>query len=131
MIMPDDKAAKRSAHAIPRIPHSDISNSQFILHVANHLKLAFLSCVRDPEHEINDNSQQQYDSQHSRPKTIIEASLAPQPDTLCPPMIRVKGVNHSRHGDDGEQEGGDESGPVAKVKHADCESPENDGEVEP
>lgn len=99
--------------------------------IADPLELAFLTWVRDPEHEIDDHSQQQYDSQHSRPKTIIEASLTPQSDTLCPPMIREKGVNHSRHGDDSEQEGRDESGPVAKVQHADRESPQDYGEVQP
>ena len=46
-------------------------------------------------------------------------------------MIRKNGVNHSRHGDNGEKESGDESWPVAKVQHANCESSEDDGEVQP
>jgi hypothetical protein len=46
-------------------------------------------------------------------------------------MERKQRVNHSHHGDDGEQAGADFPNLVAKVEQPDGEAAEDDGEVEP
>ena len=46
-------------------------------------------------------------------------------------MIRVEGINHGGHRDDGEEEGGDEGRTVAEIQHADSKGAEDHGEVEP
>jgi hypothetical protein len=40
-------------------------------------------------------------------------------------------VNHGHHGDEGEESGADLSDLVAEVEEADCETAEDDGEVQP
>jgi hypothetical protein len=46
-------------------------------------------------------------------------------------MEGEKGVDHSHHGNEGEEARGDLADLVAEVKQADCEAAEDDGEVEP
>lgn len=46
-------------------------------------------------------------------------------------MERDDGVDHRRHGDNGEQGGGNAANTVTKVEQTDGETAENDGKVQP
>lgn len=46
-------------------------------------------------------------------------------------MERDQGVDHGRHGDDGEQAGGDAADAVAEIQQTDGQAAQDDGEVEP
>ncbi|RFU29679.1 hypothetical protein B7463_g6672, partial [Scytalidium lignicola] len=75
--------------------------------------------------------QQQDDSQKCRPKPVIKPSLSPQSDGFRSPMVREERIDHGDHGNEGEEEGGDEGWTVTEVQHANGEGAEDDGEVEP
>jgi hypothetical protein len=87
--------------------------------------------IRYAQRKVNNNSQQQDDGEECRAKAIIEAGLAAHPNGFRPPVVREQRVHHGGHGDNREQEGGDEGRPVAEVQHPDGQRAEDDGEVQP
>lgn len=89
------------------------------------------SSPRNPQYEIHNNSSEQRNRQNSRTKPIVEAALAPHPDALRAPVEGDEGVNHGGHCDEGEQACGDLADAVAEVQEPDCQTAEDDGEVEP
>jgi hypothetical protein len=95
--------------------------------------LELLAIIRrdNPQHEINQDSQEQYQSEQRRAQLVIEAGLAPVADRLRPPVVREQRVAHGKHRDDGEEERRDGRDLVPEVQHADSERPEDDGEVQP
>lgn len=93
--------------------------------------LLLLGTVRDPQHEVDDDGQQEDDGEHGGPETVIKPCLPPHSYRLRSPVVRHQRIDHGQHGHAGEEEGRDEGGPVAEVEHADGEGAEDDGEVEP
>ena len=90
-----------------------------------------LGGIYDPEDKVDNNCQQEHDGQDGRTKSIIEASLAPQPDGLGAPMVRYQRIEKGEDRYSSEEEGRDEGGAIAKVEHAQGQGPKHDGEVEP
>jgi len=95
------------------------------------LPLFLLRGVCDAEDEVDDDGQQQDNGEEGRAEEVVEAGLAAQADGAGAPMVCEQGVDHGGHGNDGEEEGGDEGRAVAKVQHADGERAQDDGEVQP
>lgn len=93
----------------------------------HHLFRAF----SDSQNEIDDDSSQQGDRQHSWAETVVEAALALEPDTPCSPVECGQGVNHGGHGDEGEQTCTVLSNSVTEIEETNSKASENDGEVEP
>lgn len=81
--------------------------------------------------KVDNDGSKQSDGEDGGTQPVIEAALAPHPYTPRAPVEGKEGVNHGHHGNKGEEAGGDFSNLVAKVKEADCEAAEDDGEVEP
>lgn len=90
-----------------------------------------LRLIHNPQNEVDNNGQQEDDGQKGRAKSVVEARLPSHSYRLCSPVICDQGVNHRQHGHAGEEKGRDERHSVAKVKHADGQGAEDDGEVEP
>ncbi len=100
---------------------------------SNSLMLAMLFLVRvhDAEDKVDNDSQQKDNGQDRGAEAVIKASLAPHAYRLGTPVVGDEGVDHGEHGDAGEEKGGDEGDPVAKVEHANGQGADDDGEVEP
>jgi hypothetical protein len=86
---------------------------------------------RQPQNKVHNNSRKQGKCQYSRPKPIIKALLAPDPDAPCTPMELIERVEHGSHGNHGEDSCADLSDFVTEVQEADSQAAEDDGEVEP
>lgn len=84
-----------------------------------------------PQDKVDNDSSEQSDGEDGGTQPVIEAALAPHPYAPRAPVEGKEGVNHGHHGNKGEEGGGYFSNLVAKVKEADCEAAEDDGEVEP
>ena len=86
---------------------------------------------RNPQHKVNNDSQQQRKSQDTWPISIIKATLSSLPNTFRPPVKGDQCIYHSSHCYQGEQAGGDTTDGVAKVEEANSQTAKDDGEVEP
>jgi hypothetical protein len=86
---------------------------------------------RQPQHKVDNNRRKKRNCQNRRTKPIIEATLSPHPYTPRAPVEGKQRVYHGHHGDEGEEAGGDLADLVAEVEEPDCETAEDDGEVEP
>jgi hypothetical protein len=84
-----------------------------------------------PQDKVDNNRRKQGNSQNGRTKPIVKASLAPHAYAPSAPVESKQGVYHGHHGDEGKQAGGDFANLVTKVEEADCETAEDDSEVEP
>lgn len=84
-----------------------------------------------PQDKVDNDGSEQGNGEDGGTQPVVEATLAPQPYAPGAPVEGEEGVNHGHHGDHGEEAGRDLSDLVAKVKEADCETAEDDGEVEP
>jgi hypothetical protein len=84
-----------------------------------------------PQDEVDNDRGEQRNRQNGRTQTVVESSLSAHPDAPRAPVEGEQRVHHSHHSNDGEQTGADLADLVAEVKKPDCESAENDGEVEP
>jgi hypothetical protein len=98
-----------------------------------HLSLSalLLGRIRNSQNEVDDDREEEDDSEEGRSESIIETSLPSQTNRLRAPVICEQRIHHGSHCDDGEEEGGDEGGPVTEVQHANGKSSENDSEVQP
>jgi hypothetical protein len=90
-----------------------------------------LTSDRQPEHKVDNNRREQRNGQNSRAKSVIKAALSPHPYAPRAPVEGKERVYHGHHGNEGKEAGGDFANFVAKVEQADCETAEDDGEVEP
>ena len=91
-----------------------------------------------PQHEIHHHRRNQRARKHRRPPAIVEAAKAAAhlgppslPDSVGTPVEDAERVDHSRHGDGGEEEGADLADAIAEVEQSDREAAKQDGEVEP
>jgi len=109
----------------------NVQSSSSLSVISHSMLLLLIIRIRNPQHKIDDDGQQQDDSEHRRTKAIVEAGLASEPDTFGTPMVRKERIYHGSHRHDGEEEGGDEGGPIAEIQHADGERAEDNGEIEP
>ena len=57
------------------------------------------------QNKVNNDSSQQRNGQNRGTEAVIETALPPAPDALCSPVECHHGVDHRRHGDDGEEAG--------------------------
>ncbi|GMG03417.1 unnamed protein product [Aspergillus oryzae] len=87
--------------------------------------------LRDPEDKVNDDGRQQGEGQDGGTETVVDAALAAFADAGCAPVEGAEGVDHGRHGDDGEETGGDTTDAVTEVQETDGQAAQDDGEVEP
>jgi hypothetical protein len=93
--------------------------------------MLLLRRIRDPEDKVDDHRQEQDDGEERGAEAIIEAGLAAQADGPRAPVVREQRIDHGGHRHDGEHEGGDEGRAVPEVQHADGQSAEDHGEVQP
>lgn len=89
------------------------------------------TALLEPEDEIDNNSGQQRNSQHRRPKPVVETALPASPNTLRSPVKRHQCIYHRSHCHECEQRGTNLAYAVAKVKQANSQAAEDDREVEP
>lgn len=87
--------------------------------------------IANPQNEVNNNGRQEGQGQNSRSKAVIDSALSTAADTLCAPVEGDECIDHGRHGDDGEEGGGDAANAITKVEQPDGEAAQDDGEVEP
>lgn len=87
--------------------------------------------TRDSQYKVHDNSAKQSNSQDRRSKPIIKATLATLPYALRPPVKREQRINHGSHGNECKETRADLSDFIAEVEEPDCETAEDDSEVEP
>ena len=87
--------------------------------------------VGDAEDEVDDDGEEEDDGEDGGAEAVVEAGLAPHAYGFRAPVVGEEGVDHGEHGDAGEEEGGDEGGPVAEVQHADGQRPQDHREVQP
>lgn len=85
----------------------------------------------EPQHKVDNDGGKQGDSKDGGAQPVVEAALAPKPYAPRAPVEGKQSVDHGHHGNEGKEAGGDLSNLVAKVEQADCETAEDDGEVEP
>lgn len=84
-----------------------------------------------PQNKVDHNSREQRNGQNGRTKSVIKATLASETNTPRAPMESEQGIHHGHHGNEGKQAGGDFTNLVAEVEEADCQTAEDDGEIEP
>lgn len=111
--------------SVPPFPKKDIGV------LVDGLALLLLRLIHNPQDKVDNDGQQEDDGQESRTKSVVEPSLPPHSYRLCSPVVRYQSINHGQHGHAREEEGGDERHSVTKVEHADCQSAEDNGKVEP
>lgn len=87
--------------------------------------------VTHTQDKVDHNGSQQGNREDSWSEAVIETALPPPPDTLCAPVERYHGVDHSRHGDNREQCGGDTTDTITEVEETHGQTAEDDGEVQP
>lgn len=83
------------------------------------------------QHKVDNDGGKQGNGQDGRTQPVIEATLAPKSYAPCAPVEGEEGVDHSHHGNEGEEAGGNLANLVAEVEQANREAAEDDGEVEP
>jgi hypothetical protein len=95
------------------------------------LSLVITTSSSNTEDKVDNNSSQQSNSQDGRTKAVVETALTSHTDALCSPVEGDECVDHSGHGDQGEQTSRDLADLVTEVEETDCETAQDDGEVEP
>lgn len=103
---------------------------------ARHIGLMLLSTlllggIRDSENEVDHNSKKENNGETSRAISIVKTGLPSHPDRFRTPVVRYQGIHHGSHRNDREEEGGDNGWSVTEVEHANGESSEDDGKVQP
>lgn len=83
------------------------------------------------QHEVDNDGGKQGNGQNSGTQPVVEAALAPKSYAPCAPVEGEESVDHSHHGNEGEEAGGNLANLVAEVEQANREAAEDDGEVEP
>jgi hypothetical protein len=84
-----------------------------------------------PQDKVDNDGREQRDGEDGRAQPIIKAALAPQPYAPRAPVEGEQSVNHGHHSNNREEAGRNLSNLIAKVKEADRETAEDNGEVEP
>jgi hypothetical protein len=87
--------------------------------------------ITNPQNKVNNNGRQKSQGQNSRSKAVIDPALSTTPDTLSAPVEGDECIDHGRHGDDGEEGGGDTADAITEIEEPDGETAQDDGEVEP
>jgi hypothetical protein len=90
-----------------------------------------VSSASNPQYKVHNNGAEQRNGKDRWPQSIVKASLSALPYALRPPVKGKQRVNHRSHCDECEQASADLADLIAKVEKPDCESAEDDGEVEP
>lgn len=93
--------------------------------------LVSVLAVHDPQYKVHHHGRQQCHSQHGRTQAVVESSLPSLSYALRSPVEREEGVDHGCHRYQCEQSSRYSTNLIAKVEEADCETTEDDGEVQP
>lgn len=81
--------------------------------------LFLLASDRQPQHKVDYNGAEEGNRQDGRAEPVVEATLTTHPYTPRAPVESEERIEHSHHGNEGEEASGDLANAVAEVEKAD------------
>lgn len=92
----------------------------------------------NPQNKVDDDRRRKRQSQDCWSEPVVKptntggsASSTSSPDPACSPVEDRERIHHSGHGDQCEETGADLANLVTEVQQTDCQTAEDDAEVEP